>query len=68
VFVYEVDKELPAKPLDGVSDVAWVPIENASHEAHFRLERALHVTAGILVEPAAKRARMQCDVTIPQQS
>jgi 8-oxo-dGTP pyrophosphatase MutT (NUDIX family) len=58
VFVYEVDKELPAKPLDGVSEVAWVPIENASHEAHFRLERALHVTAEILVEPVAKRARI----------
>jgi 8-oxo-dGTP pyrophosphatase MutT (NUDIX family) len=48
VFVYEVDKELPAKPLDGVSEVAWVPIENTSHEAHFRLERALHVTTDIL--------------------
>ena len=49
VFVYTIPTKLDAQPLDGVSEVAWIPCDEASDQACFRLERALFVAYDLLV-------------------
>ena len=49
VFVYTTPTKLDAQPLDGVSEVAWIPCDEAHNQACFRLERALFVAYDLLV-------------------
>ena len=49
VFVYTIPTKLDAQPLDGVSEVAWIPCDEARDQACFRLERALFVAYDLLV-------------------
>ena len=47
VFVYSVASKLTARPLDGISQISWIPIDEACDEACFRFERALFVGHGL---------------------
>jgi len=68
VFVYTTPTKLDAQPLDGVSEVAWIPCDEAHNQACFRLERALFVAYDLLVfdakdpetkEPITKKAKTE---------
>eukprot|EP01047_Picozoa_sp_COSAG01_P076237 COSAG01_NODE_13325_length_1600_cov_6.569747_2_plen_147_part_00 len=50
VFVWHVDTELPARPLDGMSKVQWFTRDelNMEDKACFRLDRSLNVAASLL--------------------
>lgn len=65
IYVMAVASRLPVKPLDGISKVAWVPIQKALQRADYRLQRSLNVCGHLLRDLSVININDSCPVGIP---